>query len=373
VKRIFQPMRFLLALVLASCSVSGYVVPAAHDQALTVAARARLSGSLTSEPAASADAKGEYLYVGNGGKAGVPATITVYAPGSSKSIRTIASPEGSSPLAFDRSGNLYVGLGCSISVYGPKDVTPKRTITDGLSNVTFLAFDRFDTLYVSNLGEEFSCNLRGSLTEYPRGSSIPTLTIPESGNYYPVNVAFDSYDNAYVATVERTRSGGFVAVYARGTIAPSRRIRDAKGGTPIDVAVDRSNRIYVGYDSHPSEIEIYHLRATMPQRTIVLSSTLIAFAIASDGTLYALEFLPGPSARGFVDVYAPGKTQPERRIIQDIQSPNAIALDKSGNLYVANAGNQRGSVTEYPPGGITPIRKITDEIINPVALVLSSQ
>lgn len=50
-----------------------------------------------------------------------------------------------------------------------------------------------------------------------------------------------------------------------------------------------------------------------------------------------------------------------------ISSPGGIALDKKGNLYVANLS---GSVTIYPPGGTSPNATLTDQLSTPESVAL---
>ncbi|MBV8432848.1 MAG: hypothetical protein JO029_01055 [Candidatus Eremiobacteraeota bacterium] len=68
------------------------------------------------------------------------------------------------------------------------------------------------------------------------------------------------------------------------------------------------------------------------------------------GYLYALNQDGGQSGKGSVTVYAPGGSTPVRTITAGIDDPVALALDPTGNVYVANIGGSgNGSITVYRP------------------------
>ena len=81
---------------------------------------------------------------------------------------------------------------------------------------------------------------------------------------------------------------------------------------------------------------------------------------AADGVFYVANEL-GNS----IFVYKVGGSSPLRKITQGIDQPFTVAVDRSGNLYVANQGHgnrPKGSVTVYAPGSDTPARTITKGI-----------
>ena len=80
----------------------------------------------------------------------------------------------------------------------------------------------------------------------------------------------------------------------------------------------------------------------------------------------------------FVTVYGPGRKKALRNISQAISRPDALALDGTGDLYVANAGCAfypscspyvPSSVTVYAQGSKRVLRNITQGVNLPVALV----
>ena len=77
-------------------------------------------------------------------------------------------------------------------------------------------------------------------------------------------------------------------------------------------------------------------------------------------------------------VYPAGARQGDsRKIINGIVAPAALAVDSKGSVsYVINLHIRKppffGWVTVYAPGGTEPVRKITDGTTEPTALKLST-
>lgn len=78
------------------------------------------------------------------------------------------------------------------------------------------------------------------------------------------------------------------------------------------------------------------------------------------------------SNNGVVDVYSVrGQGQaPIASITNGISSPNGLAVDSVGNLYVANSGNS--TVTVYPPGATSPSTTYSDGISAPFGVAVGS-
>jgi hypothetical protein len=74
---------------------------------------------------------------------------------------------------------------------------------------------------------------------------------------------------------------------------------------------------------------------------------------------------------GWVKVYPLGLGYSPLTIVKGIRTPDALAVDGSGNLYVANLNGQ--SVTVYAPGGSTPIRTITQGVNFPKSLAIGPE
>ncbi|HLY02983.1 MAG TPA: hypothetical protein VKR56_10895 [Candidatus Cybelea sp.] len=204
--------------------------------------------------------------------------ILVYAPGCTKRVNNLR--HGGDALVFDRSGNLYAGLGDAVGVYEPErrrgHMRFVRRIHDGLQNgVSALAIGPSDELFVAD---------------------------------------------------EVGRKGGYVAVYRRGGSMPVKKITNGVE-TPALLAVDSKGRLYV-------------------------------------------DNLPYTAGRsGWISVYAPGGTQPGRRV--RVENPVALAIDPSDNLYVLNS-YRRSTVLVYSPGAAQLLRKITDGVSYSAGLLIGS-
>jgi hypothetical protein len=72
---------------------------------------------------------------------------------------------------------------------------------------------------------------------------------------------------------------------------------------------------------------------------------------------------------GWISVYAPGSTQPGRRV--RVKNAVALAIDPSDNLYVLN-NYRRSTVLVYSPGAAKLLRKITKDIGASAALLIGS-
>ena len=204
----------------------------------------------------------------------------------------------------------------------------------GLAYNYFVAIDASDRLWATNC-----LNLAGS------SGPVLAFDAADTGNVSPIvsiggtntglsgcqtGVVVDGSGNAYVGDIANTSAypGGQVAVFAsgqQGNVAPARRIAGANAGfhSPTGLALDRSGRLYV----------------------------------ADSGLGYRFS--------GDVRVFAPGVTgnvAPVAAIAGSktgILTPEGVAVDSQGNLYVGNLGNS--SITVYAAGAngnVAPIRTI---------------
>jgi sugar lactone lactonase YvrE len=105
-------------------------------------------------------------------------------------------------------------------------------------------------------------------------------------------------------------------------------------------------------------------------RTINLDTSGVdtgGLAFDNSGYLYAIS--------GYFDVavFAPRSRSFVRTITDGVFEPLAIAVDRSGNLYVANGHNgYKGNIAIYPPGSETPSRTITEDVYDPESLAFDS-
>jgi hypothetical protein len=205
--------------------------------------------------------------------------------------------------------------------------TPVSTIAN--LNVTSLAF-----LAVDGTGDIYTDATEGttgsSILEFPVDSSNnaqPTRTIPfnsTTGLTAMSGLAVDTTGDIYASNT----TGG-VSIFsptATGSVAPTSTITLTSGAGPQATAVDPSGNLYVA-------------------TATPLNSTSIA-----------------P-----IEVFAPGTTTPSRTLsgaLTDLAvgSPQGLATDTAGNLYVANVVSGVSSILIFEPtatGNTPPLRDIT--------------
>jgi sugar lactone lactonase YvrE len=230
-------------------------------------------------------------------------------------------------IAADSAGNVYVSnlrggtdqLG-SITVYPPGssgDVVPAATITSnltGLNNASGLALDSVGNIYVANgsdvTGED------GSIAIYPTGSyaagpPIATIAGENTRLDNPFGIALDPKGDILALNSDKT-----ITVYPAGSVGdvtPRARIDVGSDGhnRPTGIAVDRRHNLYVA--NYPG--------AKCRRRCFQTGTANVAvYPASSDGVA-----TPDALISGFHT---------------GLNTPSAIAVDRSGNIYVADDGGR---------------------------------
>jgi sugar lactone lactonase YvrE len=358
------------------------------------------------------DANGN-IYVTNWGTA----SITIYAKGSKGDAAPIATIGGSNTgletpngIALDASGNIYVtdsGVG-SVFVYsapgkstGLLNEAPIDTITGvttGLSSPEGIAVDpTSDNIYVADWGAS-------SVFVYPAlgGSGwsggkysvapIDSISGPATDLYSPEGLALDSSHNIYVAD-QGDACGGCGGMPASVFVYPALGGSGWSGGTysaaPIDtitgsntdlywpegLALDSSGNIYVA-DDIASSVFVYPALggsgwsggtySADPIDTIYGASTLLSYPIgialdssrniyvADTSSVFVYAALGGSGWSGGTYSGSPSSASISTTMTTSLGYPQGIALDSSGNIYVADEGgpanNYAGSVFVYAAG-----------------------
>ncbi|MFZ0660131.1 MAG: SBBP repeat-containing protein [Candidatus Binataceae bacterium] len=350
------------------------------------------------------------IYVANSGsQIGGVDSITVYPAGSNGNVQPSATISGGSTgllvpwgIALDSVDNIYVandgstvGALDSVTVYpagSNGNVTPSTTITGantGLDSPGGITVDSGANIYVTNDG-----GLYGgvdSIAIYAPGSNgnaTPSNDLFALGLLDPSGIVVDSGGNLYVADDGSNEDSlDAITVYPPNNPEPSETIGlDTALDVPAGIALDLSGNIYVtnqgsivgGLDS----VNIYpqgsYANAPL-SAAIVGANTGLAqpFGVTYfGGSVYVANSVGAPDGLGSVTVYpsgSNGNVTPSATISGNSSGdntgfnfPTGLAMDASGNLYVANAyggPDGYGSITIYSAesnGNVTPIATISD-------------
>ena len=183
-------------------------------------------------------------------------------------------------------------------------------------------------------------------------------------------------------------NSGSVTAYKVGTQAVLRTVT-AKLSHPGAVAIDPAGNFYVAdlTGAHQNTVSEYALGQRAPKR--ILSGLALCcgnrqqahqLALDGSGNLYVAN-AGGCPPDNTVNVYAPGQTSPSRTITLPSTEckPFALLLDDRGDLYVITQTygpykgypGHYGSIYEYSPGATSPSRTIPDKD-TPTAMALDS-
>jgi hypothetical protein len=228
----------------------------------------------------------------------------------------------------DSSGNLYVANISTIFVFAKGATSPTTTLTSPAISgaVKGLAVDKSGNLYVSGgvtvtgVGTTYGVAVFGP--DAGTGAT-PTATFTASSLGFPVGIAVDGSGNVFLAS--RNESGGDDAILefapgATGTATPSRSIsgtmsqigQNGIGGLGVDSAGNVYGTVYQNSANATNRVVVFGPGATSgdqpPTREIVGAATGLAtptgLALDSAGNLYVNN--GGTGNGGTVTVYPPG-------------------------------------------------------------------
>ena len=217
-------------------------------------------------------------------------------------------------ITVNASGILYV-----LDYGGIRKVTPAGAVTTfvnsssiGLNSSYGIAADASGNLYVANT------NYHRISKVTPTGTVTTFAGIGTAGNAdgtgitarftFPYGIVIDKSDNLYVADtgnglIRKVTSTGVVSTFAGSTAGYADGTGTAaKFNAPKGIAIDASNNLYV----------------TDNNRIRKITSTGVVTTLAGDGT----------------QSYADGKGSAAK-----FNDPEGVAVDASGNIYVADYGN----------------------------------
>jgi hypothetical protein len=213
------------------------------------------------------------------------------------------------------------------------------------------AADGLGRLYVSNTTSKNAPLLNIYVN---RGATL-LRTLAQEHSFFGLSI--DSNHNLYTSCAAER-----VCEYAKSTQHITRRLQRSTAPLAVDAAGDVAVRAY------PQDIDVYAPGEKSPYWQIKGATySIVALAFDSIGNLYTVD----DSKTGVVSVYSPGATDPTLTLTDGINQPGAIAIDAENNIYVLNRNNSgHDFVTEYAQGGTQQIRTITDGVVGAQAGVI---
>jgi hypothetical protein len=239
---------------------------------------------------------------------------------------------GAGGLVVDSSGNIYCPtVSNTVNKTTPAGVTntswatlPAGAILGGAKN-TGIAIDSSDNLYTANAGSNNISKITpaGVVTNWANNGAPSRIVADSLGNVYAIDPASESvlkYNSA---------NGTLLATYAL-----------AGGCAPQDIGVDGSNNVYTINDVNKTVTKITPAGVVTQAFATLVSAPygpLNKMAVTSAGTIYILR----EGGTGYVSkVTSTGTVTNDWSSGYAVgaggSSESAIAVDSSGNVYVAS-------------------------------------
>lgn len=201
------------------------------------------------------------------------------------------------------------------------------------------------------------------------GGSGATFNLNQAGGSLPLNVAqaATSAPNLFYVTASGAANGSSALLHA--TVNYSGPGNPCAQSTAVCTGTSRVDvrQILAVANSGANTVTLYVAGQTNPLFTIqsgVLSPQALAFDASGD--------LFVANQAGSVTVYVPPYNQTPVSITTGVNHPQSVAVDARGDLFVAN-GNGSNTVTVYsPPYGGPPAATIASNVDDPVSLALDS-
>jgi hypothetical protein len=256
----------------------------------------------------------------------------------------------------------------SVGIYSAGAVTPRTTVTNGISVPDGLAVASDGTFAVSNCvlcdteieagrHRQSSGSVQDSVTVYSIGGAL--LTTITNGIESPGIPLFDSSDTLYVPNFDSNT----VTIYPKNATTPTRTLATGVSG-PKALLLDASGTVYVA-NAIGNDVQTFPAGANSASRTLATDPGPTALASGPGGVLYVATGQTSTS-NGNVEVFV--NFAFSRRITDGVDLPVALAVDAAGDLFVANQGSN--SLTEYRASALAPFATVPLPA-SPTALALT--
>ncbi|MGB6601117.1 MAG: SMP-30/gluconolactonase/LRE family protein [Candidatus Cybelea sp.] len=243
----------------------------------------------------------------------------------------------------------------AIRLFPANKANPKQkgTITTGINLPVNVAVDLQGMLYVANNGNS-------TVTEYPFGTTSPSVTLSGTQLIYPNGIAVDNNDTVYV-TSGATAGSCYVLVYPKGASTPSEQINGFD--LPVGLAIDKRGNLYVG-DALQNAVWKVPKGSTTPSKLSLNGlDDPTGLAIDPSNNLWVAN-----NRNNTVLGFHHGATSAFVTITSGLSGPYSIASEKSGTLFVGNSLDYPGDVAGYKSGSTTPFESIS--VGNPAGLAV---
>ncbi len=243
----------------------------------------------------------------------------------------------------------------AIRLFSARRKNPKQngSITTGIDLPVNIAVDPHGTLYVANNGN-------GTVTEYPVGTTSPSVTLSGASLVDPNGIAVDDGGTVYV-TSGASAGSCYVLVYPEGASTPSEQINGFD--LPVGLAIDKKGNLYVG-DALENVVWKVHKGSKTPTKLNLSGlDDPVGVAIDPSNNLWVAN-----NENDTVLGFHLGHDSPFITITSGLSGPYSIAFAKSGTLFVGNGFDYPGDVEGYKSGATMPFESIS--VGNPAGLAV---
>ena len=272
---------------------------------------------------------------------------TVFGASGNYLAATLEDDNGPDDLAFDSNGNLFASndFNNTVDEFKPGSTTPDVVLT-GVNNPNALAIDKSGNVYVANTGND-------TVSVFAPGSTTPTSTL--IGLATPVALVFDASGSLYVSN----RSNNTISIFAPGSLTPTSTISNGEPHSlaPDSLAFDNNGNLYVTDTFTNSAYKILAGQSHFSQS--YGAALPVAVAVDSSGNVYVAN-----GDNNTVNEYSPNGGNPIA-VYAGQPNPSDIVIDPSGNLYVSYWGGS--TVYKFTPGSTKPADIFTG-LIAPLAM-----